>query len=267
MKIGFWHQTPDLQSGLDELLRKSGLTNIQKRWLESVETKIHKCELPYLKTNPTHYLQVGLSAMESIQNSVTEYRGKTPHSILDFPSGFGRITRFLRVAFPQADIECAEINKSALRFCKRTFGTDSTQSENDFSKLRLKRNYDLIWCGSLITHLSYERSKTLLSCFYQHLNPGGLCLFTTHGERVEEILKNEELTYSLSQTSIRNLIQDCDKTGYAFTEYEPPRTGYGLSLSKDATIRKIANSVGRWDLKRFKSAGWDNHQDVYTYQK
>src|SRR5437660_10051009 len=69
-----------------------------------------------------HYLSVGLSANRCIREALRS-AGKTVQggSILDFPSGYGRVLRFLRMEFPDSDITAAETDGRALDFCRRSF--------------------------------------------------------------------------------------------------------------------------------------------------
>ncbi|MEF9426794.1 MAG: class I SAM-dependent methyltransferase, partial [Candidatus Mariimomonas ferrooxydans] len=92
-------------------------------------------------------------------------------SILDFPCGYGRVLRFLRARFADADITISEINPVALDFCKREFSVKSVILDKDFSKLSLTCKLDLIWCGSLITHLDEKAATDLLKFFHDILSP------------------------------------------------------------------------------------------------
>ena len=69
-----------------------------------------------------------------------------------------------------------------LDFCQRAFSAKTVRSDIDFNKLSLPGKYDLIWCGSLVTHLDELAAINLLKFFHSHLSPDGLCIFTTHGQ-------------------------------------------------------------------------------------
>ncbi|MCZ6673747.1 MAG: class I SAM-dependent methyltransferase [Verrucomicrobia bacterium] len=262
-----FRQKLSLKSAQQSLLSSKHLTSQEKNWLQNIQTRIHKQEKSYLRNNDEHYLSVGLSAVNCIQKAIRHSNLESPTSILDFPSGYGRVLRFIEVAFPEAYIEAMELDSKAVQFCRKIFGVGSSLSRKDFSKLRLKRTYDLIWCGSLVTHLDKLQTENLLSFFFTHLNPGGLCVFTTHGVAVETILETGEQNYSLNPTQIKSLIAQYQKDGFGFTEYEPSRDGYGFSLTEEAIIRQIAEKVGQWSCNLHIPNGWDNHQDVYSFSK
>ncbi len=262
---GFFN-SPNLKAARDGLLTTS-LTGDQIQCLQRISTTIHKRELGYLHDNGIHYIKVGLSAMECIKTALLSCEAQPPKYILDFPSGYGRVSRFLRAKFPEASLHCLELESTALRFCKREFKATAWLSKTDFSAINLDQNYDLIWCGSLVTHLNQSQCQKLINCMYRHLSPNGICIFTTHGNRVADFLSRKELNYSLPPSVIADLLNQYQKTGYGFTEYEPARNGYGFSVSKYEQIEKIGEQSGEWQLRQFIPAGWDNHQDIYVYQR
>lgn len=258
--------SPNLKTARDSLL-ETPLKEYQIRSLKHISTAIHKNERGYLDDGGIHYLKVGLSALECIQSALICCGTQPPESILDLPSGYGRVARFLKTAFSEASLHCVELEPAALRFCKREFNATTWLSKKDFSALNLHQKYDLIWCGSLVTHLSRSQCEKLLRCMYRHLSPNGICVFSTHGPQVAEILTQKKLNYSLTPAITAALLNQYRETGYAFTEYEPPRDGYGFSLSNDDQIRQICCRSGDWEIRQFTPAGWDNHQDIYVCQK
>src|SRR5205085_9800968 len=86
--------------------------------------------------------------------------------------------------FPDARVTACELLPDAVRFCAETFNAIPAQSAYELDTLTLGARYDLIWCGSLATHLDARRTRALVRFFARHLAPGGLLLFTTHGESV-----------------------------------------------------------------------------------
>ena len=56
-----------------------------------------------------HYYSVGADAMRVIINALLANSRQPPKSILDFPSGSGRVTRHLRAFFPEARIVASDL--------------------------------------------------------------------------------------------------------------------------------------------------------------
>lgn len=260
-------KSPTLQNAVDKLLNQEHYSPEEKTWLREISTRVHKYESGYISDGGEHYLKVGLSAMKCIHQAMRSSELNNPSSILDFPCGYGRVMRFLKATFPHAQIEGADLDKKANRFCSRIFKAKTKASRPDFDELELNSSYDLIWCGSLITHLDKGRITSLLRFFFRHLNPGGTCVFTSHGIRVENLLARGEINYSLTPDLVEKVLQGYQESGAGFSEYNESREGYGISLTSDAVIRKLAAEAGDWSCVSFEPAGWDNHQDVYAFRR
>lgn len=76
------------------------------------------------------------------------------HRVLDLPCGHGRVLRYLRAAFPEAEITACDLLRDGVDYCAATFGAVPVHSHEDPVRIPLERNaFDLIWVGSLLTHL------------------------------------------------------------------------------------------------------------------
>jgi hypothetical protein len=56
-----------------------------------------------------HYYSIGSDAMRIIINALLANSRQPPQSILDFPSGSGRVTRHLHAFFPEARIVASDL--------------------------------------------------------------------------------------------------------------------------------------------------------------
>ena len=90
--------------------------------------------------------------------------------------------RFLAQRFPEAEITACEIQRGPVQFCVRTFGAQPAYSSVNLDEVELGKKFDLIWCGSLVTHLNERDIVALFRLFARHLTLGGLAVFTTHGD-------------------------------------------------------------------------------------
>ncbi len=61
-----------------------------------------------------------------------------------------------------------------------------------FRNLSLPHRFDLIWCGSLITHIDEWAAVDLLDFFCRHLADRGVCVFTTLGQKFAGGMMTEE---------------------------------------------------------------------------
>jgi len=166
--------------------------------------------------------------------------------------------------FPDSNITAAEIDERALDFCRRSFDATSFLSKQRFSTLRLPRQFDLIWCGSLLTHVDERAARDLMHLFFQHLSHGGVCVVTTHGGLSMEMLQRREVTYGLSDDAQKKVLQELRSKGYGYADYDH-RSSFGVSLVTHERMRQLAADVGGFEETLFREHGWDNHQDVYAF--
>jgi SAM-dependent methyltransferase len=257
----------DFRRAKKTLLASRTLSCEEKNWLNEVSLKVHPGDGMYIPSAARHYLSVGLSARRCIDEALSHSRkNKAVRSILDFPCGYGRVLRFLKVRFPNAEIVACEIDPMALEFCKRVFSVKTIKSDEELGKLSLLGQFDLIWSGSLVTHLDEKRSFELLRFFYEHLAPGGLCLFTAHGRSTLERIRNKVETYYLSASAQQKLLSEFHERGYGYVNYEYTDR-YGISVVSHDRMAEVAYSIGQWTESVFFEHGWDNHQDVYGFTK
>src|SRR5205823_1240212 len=97
-----------------------------------------------------------------------------------------------------------------------------------FSDLNLSRRFDLIWCGSLLTHIDEQVASDLLQSFHDQLSDQGLCIFTTIGWRSIEWIEGKKCTYGLSEDAQQKVIREFQSKGYGYADY-PNQSGFGIS--------------------------------------
>lgn len=145
--------------------------------------------------NDRHYLSCGSSALAVIMSSLQLAGVRAPGSILDFGAGAGRVTRWLRAAFPDASIGTCDLRSSDIEFCSRCFGTQSWFTGTDIASLQAPRHYDLIWLGSVVTHLSADNTLHLIDKVASWCNPCGLIVLSFHGRYALHRQNSGEFTY------------------------------------------------------------------------
>jgi SAM-dependent methyltransferase len=245
-----------------QLLSDPSVSDDEKALLKKTTLQIHPNDGMY-QGNAHHYLSVGLSAIRCIEAALENSKDKPSiQSILDLPCGYGRVLRFLRARFPLAMISASEIDPDMLDFCRRTFAVNSVKSDPDFNKIFLPNKFDLIWCGSLFTHINETAAIDLLRFFYDHLAPNGLCVFTTHGQFSIDSLQKKTITYGLQENGQNEVISQFHKNGYGYSNYWNQH-GYGISAVSHEQMTSLSSSIGDWKEIIFMERGWDNHQDVY----
>jgi trans-aconitate methyltransferase len=249
------------------MMSSGDISDGEKGCLKSLETAIHWKDGMYIPFEGRHYLEVGISALRCVERGLAESGSRRPvNAILDLPSGYGRVIRFLRVRFPGARITASEIDRDMLNFCQRKFAADMLLSNADLSKVTGGGAYDLIWCGSLFTHIDKDASTELLRFFYSHLSDGGTCLFSAHGEHSVQLLRDREETYGLTSEAITKLLAEFHASGYGYADYKH-YAQYGISVVSRKCMVEMASNAGNWRETTFIPQGWDHHHDVYGFTR
>jgi SAM-dependent methyltransferase len=254
---------PQVQLQKRQLLSDPSLSENERELLSRVSTRIYYNDGMY-DGDGVHYFKVGLSAISCINEAIECAGLKTVVAILDFPCGSGRVLRFLVQRFPEAEITACELERGPVGFCVRTFGARPAYSSLNLDEVSLGKKFDLIWCGSLATHLNERGISALLKLFHRHLVEGGLMIFTAHGDFVPGRIVAREFDYGLTPDQIERIGADYPMTGYGFEDY-PDARDYGVSLTSPAWIRARVRELGGLREVFFKERGWDNHQDVFAF--
>jgi SAM-dependent methyltransferase len=259
----------DFRAARKSLLTSPDLGPEGKRWLDQVSLKVHSDDQMYVASAAREYLTVGLSALRCVDKALKISRTKAVRTIFDLPCGHGRVLRFLKAAFPEARIVACDIDAMAVSFCKRAFSVEAILSNETFT-LSLPTKFNLIWCGSLVTHIDEARARDLLRFFYASLAPGGLCLVTTHGQTSAQWLRTGDprarAYRGLSVSGQQKVLRDFAESGYGYADYES-QVGYGISIVSRSRMKEIARSAGAWTESFFFERGWADHHDVYGFLK
>jgi len=224
--------------------------------------------------NVAHYLGVGHSALRCIQNSLLLVGAPEPKRILDLPSGHGRVLRALRARFPTAEITACDLERDGVDYCAQAFDAVPAYSVDDPEEIALSGPYDLIWCGSLLTHLPMGRWEPFLQLFDNLLAPGGVVVFTTHGRKTEGWLRRDttdaglsmEQMYGLTQSLVTDLLEGLAQSGFGYVDY-PNQHGYGISVSSLPFVVGLVQRATGLRVATCLEHGWDEHQDVIACAK
>ncbi|MEW6658119.1 MAG: class I SAM-dependent methyltransferase [Thermodesulfobacteriota bacterium] len=248
----------------NQLLKKSNdYTAKDMELLRRVSINISPCDTMHAG-DTRKYFNVGLSAIHCIDDVLSNI-SQTPSigTILDLPSGHGRVLRFLVQRFPQAEITACEIDKKAVDYCIKHFGVRGVYSSHDLRNMSLDRQYDLIWCGSLITHMNASVINDLLAFFYRHIASNGILIFTTHGSLIADRIKKNSFDLKVTREGAPTLLSSFQQNGFAYMEYPWKDANYGISLTSTEWIKEQLAKFKDLRICYFGEHKWDSWQDVY----
>jgi SAM-dependent methyltransferase len=250
------------------LLSDPSLTESERELLSKVSSRMYYRDGIY-NEDGAHYYKVGLSAIQCIDEALVRANLRDVRTILDLPCGSGRVLRFLSVRFPEARITACDIQRGAVDFCGEHLGADTAYSSANLNEISLDNKFDLIWCGSLITHLDQAPIIDLLRFFRRHLNQGSLLILTTHGDYVAARLPKKEFDYGLEDMQTPALIDGYTRSGFGFARY--PKgvydivSDFGVSLTSPDWVYAQVRMVGGLREVYFAPRGWDDHHDVFGF--
>ena len=217
-----------------------------------------------------HYFEVGEDALRLIVTALVSAGRPLPKRILDFPSGSGRVTRHLRAFCPDAEIWVCDIRNDHLSFCAERFGARTKTSHEDLTAVGFDGEFDLIFCGSLLTHVTESDTQAALSLIARSLSPTGIALVTFHGRHSSHVQRNR---WKYLDDDLFRIAEDAAvRSGFGFVQYpkeERARLGtserYGISLIRPRWL------IGQLELNPgvrilgYAERAWDDHQDVVIF--
>lgn len=233
---------------------------------DEVVTQVHPRDaMWHLAHKPIGYANHGASALAIIKTAIQLARNRAPLSILDFGCGHGRVGRWLRAEFPTSEIVGAEIIPDAVSFYAESFFANGWQTDTVFQRNDPGRSFDLIWSGSVFTHLPVASSMALYSQFIDWLNPAGIAVFSVHGRISTNLFRNGTVPKT-DRDKASNAIALFDRGEYAFVPYID-HENYGMSFSPPEWWATRVTASPSTRLVFYAEGGWAGNQDIVTVQK
>ena len=219
-----------------------------------------------VKSTPSHYLDVGISAIQAMHIGIPNLAAQNPNRILDFGCGYGRVGRFMQATWPDAALRVCDVDFAGLAFCLAHLGMQGFRVGTEPSEMKLGGGYDLIWVGSVVTHLDAPVINSLLTALGNALAPGGHVVFTTHGDFAMGVLQSQYFDYDLQADDTKKLPETYAATGFAYADY-PGVKGYGVSGTSVTWLQNTVTQIPVLEWIDHKAQGWDGHQDVVVCRR
>lgn len=175
-------------------------------------------------------------------------------SLLEFASGYGRLTRHLS-KFPGSDkVHSADVMPGSVEFIREKFSIDGFYSSNQPGQLEFPQQYEVIFVLSLFSHLPQSSWSDWLQKLFSALKPGGHLVFSTHGEGFAD----------------RNNIE-LDQHGFFFIASSESShlagEEYGTSITSQAFVKNVVAGIDGMEVALFQADHFWAGQDAWAIKK
>jgi len=155
-----------------------------------------------------------------------------------------------------------------VRFCCEKLGATALEASENFRSLDYRRDlgleFDLIWSGSLLTHLDQQRFRDALDFFARSLAADGIAILTLHG-RYSPYLQRHHWKYCPDER-FEIAEKGFEASGFGYVDYEGADR-YGVSLSRPSFTAATVEGIPGVRIVGYHERRWDGHQDVLVLRK
>jgi SAM-dependent methyltransferase len=216
------------------------------------------------------YFEVGRSAVEVILAGIMSSYVHRVDRVLDLPCGHGRVLRHLIRMFPQAEFHACDLDSDGVKYCAERFNAIPVHSRPELTEIDFGAQFDLIWVGSLFTHISESQSARWLAHLARFLSPRGIVVATTHGRWSECV--NKRAPY-IGAERWEVVMEGYRSRGYGYSDYVQEEStqyvpgNYGVSLARPNAMLRICEAIEGVRVFSYSERAWADHQDAIVYGK
>jgi hypothetical protein len=213
-----------------------------------------------LLDSPEAYFKAGKDALLICKRIMGEI---TPSSIIDLPSGYGRVMRYFKNEWPNAKLTAVETDENALQFCKDHFHATPIRANSQMN-FEIPNGSDLIFSGSLLTHFDEQQWDKFFDICIKSLSETGTLIFTTHGKINALLAKVKHPMYGnlINLEALYALYLDKQ---FAYEDYDKKNPGFGFSLSSPSWVMKKLQALPEVRIIFFEEGAWG--QDVWAVRR
>jgi SAM-dependent methyltransferase len=211
---------------------------------------------------PEIYFEAGQAALRCIRLAMLAAGRETVDSVLDFGAGAGRVLRYLKAGFPGAALTAADILGPHVAFCERVLGAKGVVSKPNPGEIELEGPFDVIWAGSVLTHIDEERWLEFVKLWESLLSPGGVLVFTVYGRFIAEMLRSGATRLNLTEEQVGEVLAGYEARGFGFHTTPPD----GDALVSRAWVCTQLDQAPELELLLYTEHAWLS-QDVVACTK
>jgi SAM-dependent methyltransferase len=130
------------------------------------------------------FLERGRQTADDMERAVAAAGGAMTRvaRALDFGCGCGRLLIEAVRRWPAVRWYGADVDARAIAWCAEHLPAATVLVNGPLPPLPIGATFDLIWCGSVFSHLDEQRQDLWLAELLGKLNPGGYVVASIHGE-------------------------------------------------------------------------------------
>jgi SAM-dependent methyltransferase len=229
-------------------------------------TSVSKKDSMVSPGNEQQYFTIGRQALRLLM--LASDLCQKPHypRILDYACGYGRVLRWIKAQYSYADITACDIDPDAVGFCASTFGVRGVVASSEPDATKLEGNYDLIWCGSLLTHLDLNEWQKTLAQLIKWTAECGVLIFSSQGRFLASELARGKAEYA-SNIDAQKLLRSYAQEGFAFEPYfESEDQKYGITVVSPSFLLRTIEKNGDLLLRSYIEQVWGVQDVVILYK-
>lgn len=220
------------------------------------------------KHNKASYLEEGWSAARTIF-SACMIEELSPRTIVDFGCGHGRVLRWLNALFPNAHLIAVDRVADPVNFCAETFGATPFIANSSFDDLNICNENDLIWLGSVYTHLPMFLWIQLTESLLKVLTHRGLLSFSIAGPYVaKRFIDGQRNPHAeIAENEFDKFINDYINNGFAYANHKNITDRYwGRSVISHSRLFQFIHDL-ELEIVLYGERSYAKLQDVIVVRK
>jgi SAM-dependent methyltransferase len=188
----------------------------------------------------TNYFQNGLDQYALVEH-IAGWRER-PRRMLDFASGYGRLTRFVVHEHLADAMTVSDILEGGMEFQAEQFGVRTILSKTQPEQFVTPDRYDLIFVASLFTHLPPATFTSWLGRLAGLLEPEGLLIFSVH----DESLSPEKVDGINFESRSESRVLDVEEYGSTWVTEEYVRGQVAALGGGDWACVRLPRALADW---------------------
>jgi SAM-dependent methyltransferase len=143
--------------------------------------------------------------------------------VLDFGAGCGRMIRFLSDHTDKYEPFASDVNAQHMTWCQENLAGVRSFKNEALPPLAAEAGaFDLVYSLSVFTHLSEPAANAWMQEMQRILAPGGIVIFTTHGRRALETIRDSTVHQQMFLTTPEEasaMMENLPRLGFIFLKY------------------------------------------------